>query len=93
MVLVVKNPPANAGDRKGARSIPGLEKSPRGGPGNPLQYSYRESHGQRSLVDLVHGVAKNPMWLSHFSCVRVGPLRKLSVEELMLLNCGVGENS
>ena len=41
----------------------------------------------------VHGVAKSPMWLSHFSCVRVGPLRKLSVEELMLLNCGVGENS
>ena len=25
--------------------------------------------------------------------VRVGPLRKLSTEELMLLNCGVGENS
>ena len=31
------------------------------------------------------------MW----SCmdVRVGPLRKLSTEELMLLNCGVGEDS
>ena len=41
----------------------------------------------------IHGVAKSPMWLSHFSCVRVGPLRKLSVEELMLLNCGVGEYS
>ena len=25
--------------------------------------------------------------------VRLGPERKLSVEELMLLNCGVGENS
>ena len=25
--------------------------------------------------------------------VRVGPKRKLSTEELMLLNCGVGENS
>ena len=25
--------------------------------------------------------------------VRVGPLRKLSTEELMLLNCGVGEDS
>jgi len=25
--------------------------------------------------------------------VRVGPKRKLSTEELMLLNCGVGEDS
>ena len=25
--------------------------------------------------------------------VRVGPLRKLSTKELMLLNCGVGEDS
>ena len=41
----------------------------------------------------VHGVAKSPTWLSRFSRVRVRPLRKLSVEELMLSNCGVGENS
>ena len=34
--LVVKNPPANAGD---SGSIPGLGKSPGGGYGNPLQYS------------------------------------------------------
>ena len=27
------------------------------------------------------------------SRVRVGPLRRLSTEELMLLNCGVGEDS
>ena len=33
---VVKNPPANAGD---AGSIPELRRSPRGGDGNPLQYS------------------------------------------------------
>jgi len=25
--------------------------------------------------------------------VRVGPLRRLSVEEMMLSNCGTGENS
>ena len=32
---------------------------------------------------------------SQWSCmdVRVGPSRKLSTEELMLLNCGVGEDS
>ena len=30
------------------------------GNGNPLQYSCLENpHGQRSLVDIVHGVAKN----------------------------------
>ena len=32
-------------------SIPGLGRSPGGGHGNPLQYSYLEtSHGQRSLA-------------------------------------------
>ena len=32
-------------------SIPGLERSPGGGHGNPLQYSFLEiPHGQRSLV-------------------------------------------
>ena len=40
--LVVKNPPANAGD---SGSIPGLGKSPGGGYGNPLQYSCLEKNG------------------------------------------------
>ena len=35
MALVVKNPPANAGD---VDSIPGWGRSPGGGNGNPLQY-------------------------------------------------------
>ena len=35
----VKNPPANAGDMRNVGSIPGLEKFPGGGHGNPLQYS------------------------------------------------------
>ena len=33
----VKNLPANAGD---ASSVPGSERSPREGNGNPFQYSY-----------------------------------------------------
>ena len=37
--LVVKNPPANAGDVRDTGSIPGSERSPGGGHGNPLQYS------------------------------------------------------
>ena len=36
MALVVKNPPANAGD---PGSIPGFRRSPGEGNGNPLQYS------------------------------------------------------
>ena len=41
--LVVKNPPANAGDRRDVGSIPGLGRSPRVGHGNPLQYSGLEN--------------------------------------------------
>ena len=48
---VVKNPPANAGDTGDAGSILGLEKTPGGGHGNPLQYScLKNPHGQRILV-------------------------------------------
>ena len=36
VALVVKNPPANAGDIRDMGSIPGLGRSPRGGHGNPL---------------------------------------------------------
>ena len=39
VALVVKNPPANAGDVQDVGSIPGQEDSPGGGNGNPLQYS------------------------------------------------------
>ena len=51
-MLVVKNPPANAGDIRDAGSVPGSERSLGGGHGNPLQYSCLdgESHGQRSLA-------------------------------------------
>ena len=37
-VLVIKNPPTNAGDIRDAGSIPGSGRSPGGGHGNPLQY-------------------------------------------------------
>ena len=38
MVLVVKNPPANAGDIGDMGLIPGAGRSPEGEHGNPLQY-------------------------------------------------------
>ena len=43
MELVVKNPPANAGDVREMGLIPGLGRSPGGGQGNPLQYSCLEN--------------------------------------------------
>ena len=39
LVLVVKNPPTNAGYIRDASLIPGLGRSPGEGNGNPLQYS------------------------------------------------------
>ena len=36
MALVVKNPPANAGDIRDVGSIPGLGRSPEEGKGYPL---------------------------------------------------------
>ena len=51
MALVVKNPPANAGDIIDAGLILGSERSPGGGHGSPLQYSCLEnSYGQRNLA-------------------------------------------
>ena len=43
MALVVKNPPANAGDIRDADSIPGWGRTPGGGHGNPFQYSCLEN--------------------------------------------------
>ena len=42
MAVVVKNFPANAGDARDAGSIPESRRSPGGGHGNSLQYSYLE---------------------------------------------------
>jgi len=39
VALVVKNPPANAGDVRDGDSIPGSGRSHGEGNGNPLQYS------------------------------------------------------
>ena len=57
--LAVKNPPADGGDIRDADSIPGSGRSPGGGHGNPLQYSYLENpmdHGAWWVTD--HGVTK-----------------------------------
>ena len=62
MTQVVKNPPPNAGDISNTGSIPGFERSPRGGLGNPLQYSCLENpHEQRSLAGYSHGVSESDL--------------------------------
>ena len=42
-----------------------------------------------------HRSIKSKLWFFQWSCmdVRVGPLRKLRTKELMLSNCGAGEDS
>ena len=58
--LVVKNLPANAGDIRDTGLIPGLGRSPEGGHGNPLQYSYLEYPMDRGAWwATVHGVANS----------------------------------
>ena len=59
VALVVKNPPANAGDIREAGLIPGLGRPPGEGHGNPLQYSCLEkSMGRGAWWATVHGVTK-----------------------------------
>ena len=51
MALVIKNPPANAGDIRDLGLILASVRFPGGGHGNPLQYScLKNPYGQRSLV-------------------------------------------
>ena len=45
VVLVVKNLPANAGFKRDMGLMPGSERSPGEGKGNPRQYSCLESRG------------------------------------------------
>ena len=59
-VLVVKNPPADAGDIRDVGSIPGSGISPGEGNDNPLQYSCLENPVDRGFWRAaVHGVAES----------------------------------
>ena len=65
---LVKNPPANAGDTGDMGLIPGLERSPGGGNGNPLQQSCLENPMDRGAWwATVHGVTKSQSWLSNWA--------------------------
>ena len=59
-MLVVKNPPANAGDLRDADLIPESGRSPGGENGNPFQYSCLENAIDRGAWQAtVHEVAKS----------------------------------
>ena len=57
---VVKNLPADAEDAGGMGSIPGWGRSPGGGNGNPLLYSWLENPmGSGTWQTTVHGATKS----------------------------------
>ena len=65
VALVVKNPLAKAGDTRDLGSIPGSGRYPRGGNGNPLQYSCLENPMDRGTWQATgHVVAKGQIRLS-----------------------------
>ena len=62
---VVKDTPANAGEIRDIGLTPGLGRSPGGGHGNPLQYSFLENPMDRGAWQAtVHRVAKSLTRLS-----------------------------
>ena len=57
---MVKNPAAKAGDTRDTGLIPGLERSPGVGNGNPLQYSCVENPTDKGAWRAtVHGVTES----------------------------------
>ena len=69
MALVVKNPPANTGDKRDVGdtgSIPGWGRTPGVRSGNPLQYScLGNSMDRGAWWTTVHGVTKSQTLLSN----------------------------
>ena len=62
---MVKNPLANAGDKRDAGLIPGSGRFPGGGYGNPLHYFCLENSMDRGAWQAtVHGVANSRTCLS-----------------------------
>ena len=66
VVLVVKNPPANAGDVRDVGLTPGSERSPGVENGSPLPYSCLKSFLDRGAwCPTVHGVTESQTQLRH----------------------------
>ena len=68
VALVVKSPPANAGDVRDTGSIPGVGRFLGEGHGNPFQCSCVENPtGRGAWWATVHGAAKRWTWLKRLS--------------------------
>ena len=79
---MVKNPPANAGDKRDAGSVPRLGRSPGEGVGYPLQYSYLGNPMDRGAWwATVHGVAESQTQLINQHTTTL-PLDKLGESAL-----------
>ena len=80
---MVKNPPANAGNTGDAGLITGLERSPGGGNGNPLQYSCMKNPMDKGAWwSTVRGVAKRRTQLkrlSTWSSQLYAPAKKIGI--------------
>ena len=67
-MLKVKNLPTSAGDTRDTSLIPGWGRSPEGGLGNLLQYSYLENPMDRGAWRAtVHGASKSQTQLKQLS--------------------------
>ena len=95
VVLVVKNPPTNAGDIRDTGSVPGSERFPRGGNGNPLQYSCLENPMDGGAWRAtVHVITESQTWLKWLSmpvdavyilCCKLFDLKLLVLSESAIL--------
>ena len=81
MALVVKNPPASAGDVRHVGSIPGSGRCPGEGHGNPLQHPCLENPMDRGVWQaVVHKVAKSWTQLKRLSHAQIQSSTLMQVE-------------
>ena len=82
VALVIKNPPASAGDIRDVGLIPGLGRSPGGGNGNPLRYSCLENFMDRGAWRAtVLRVAQNQTWLKRLSTLSLLILLHVDIKQ------------
>ena len=81
MALVLKNPPASAGDVRDTGFIPGSGRPPGGGHSNPLQYSCLENPMDKGdWPATAHSVTKSQTRLKRLSPARYNGVRNIFEE-------------